>query len=264
MPQRSIKSAVSCGGIGLHSGKEASLEFRPAGQGNGIVFVYNGERIPALVANISGTKRGTSLGPVSTVEHVLSAVYGLGIDNVDIFLSSAEPPALDGSAKGFTDLLLTSGLVDLSEPNGLIVVRSTIELSSGDSYLKALPSDRLLIEATIDYSPYHIGRMAAFYDESAGDYAKSIAPARTFGLMSEAEELKKAGLALGASIENAVGVTETGYSSPLRFENELARHKILDIIGDIALTGKRVCARIVSYKAGHKLNTELARRLINA
>lgn len=264
MPRTTIKKAVSCKGIGLHTGSEAYLEFRPATPGSGVVFIHKDQKIPATVDFVSSTIRGTCLSTISTVEHVLSAVKGLSIDDIEILLQGDEPPALDGSSSGFVEILIASGIEQRPGNPKILSPDKIIIVEDGDSKISALPHDRLSIEATIDYSPSFIGRVSASYDERVDDYSSAIASARTFGFMSELEGLKKAGLARGASVDNAIAVLEDGYSSPLRFPDELARHKILDIIGDIALTGARVNARIVSFKAGHKLNVELARRLINA
>ncbi len=264
MRQKTLAGSVSCKGIALHTGKVSFLEFRPAEEDRGIYFMHEGEKIPARASKITSTKRGSVLSSISTVEHVLAAVYGCGIDNVEILLEGPEPPALDGSAKGFVELLLCAGTREQNAESRQISVKETIKVESGDSFVQISPYDRLAIEAFIDYSHTIAGTVEAKYDELADNFEKEVAPARTFGLLEEVEALKKAGLAQGASFENAIAITKTGYSSPLRFDNELARHKILDIIGDMALAGGRIRGRIVSRKAGHKLNVKLARRLTDA
>lgn len=264
MRQKTISKPVSCKGIALHSGEISFLEFRPAEENSGIYFLQNGRRIDASAKNITSTNRGSVLSSISTVEHGLSAVYGCGIDNIEIFLEGPELPALDGSAKGFVDLLRRAGINEQKAESRCVSINAPIKVESGDSFVEMFPHDHLAIDVFIDYSHTIAGVVRAKYDELADDFEKDIAPARTFGLLDEVEALKKTGLAKGASLENAVAITKTGYSSPLRFDNELARHKILDIIGDMALAGGRVRGRIVSRKGGHKLNIELARRLINA
>ncbi|MFA5103927.1 MAG: UDP-3-O-acyl-N-acetylglucosamine deacetylase [Candidatus Margulisiibacteriota bacterium] len=264
MRQKTVTRPVSCKGIALHTGEVSFLEFRPAEENSGIYFLHNGGRVDANAKNITSTNRGSALSSISTVEHVLSAVYGCGIENVELFLEGPEPPALDGSAKGFVDLLRRAGIKEQAAESRYISVKHLIRVESGDSFVEISPLDHLAIEALIDYSHTIAGVVTAKYDELKDDFEKNIAPARTFGLLEEVEALKKAGLAKGASLKNAIAITKTGYSSPLRFDNELARHKILDIIGDMALAGGRIRGKIVSHKGGHKLNIELARRLINA
>lgn len=264
MRQKTIKRAASCTGIGIHTGEISSLEFRPAEEGAGIYFLHNGKKIGALAENIVSTNRGSVLASISTVEHALAAVSGLGIDNVEIYLDGPEPPALDGSAKGFAELLQNAGIVEQNAESNMILVPAPIKVNSGDSFVEIVPDDHLSIEAFIDYSHTIAGTMTANYDERTDVFEREVAPARTFGLLEEVEALKDAGLAKGASIDNAIAITKTGYSSPLRFDNELARHKIVDIIGDMALAGKRIRGKILSHKGGHKLNVELVRRITNA
>ena len=264
MRQKTVAKPVSCKGIALHTGEISFLEFRPAEENSGIYFLHNGRRIDASAENITSTNRGSVLSSISTVEHVLAAVYGCSIENIAIFLEGPEPPALDGSAKGFVDLLCRAGIKEQNAEIRYIFIKNATRVESEDSFVEILPFDHLAIEAFIDYSHTVAGAVKAKYDELTDDFEKDIAPARTFGLMGEVEALKKAGLAKGASFKNAIAITKTGYSSPLRFDNELARHKILDIIGDMALAGGRIRGKIVSRKGGHKLNIELARRLIDA
>ena len=263
MPRHTIKKTVSCNGIGLHSGERSFLEFRPASEDNGIWFINNGKRISAVPDNVTNTQRGTTLSTIWTVEHVLSAVYGLGIDNIEIYIEGCEPPAMDGSAKVFTELIKSAGIVSQEGDPRDICIAEQIKVESGGSYISIEPMDRLLIEATIDYSPSFVGIVSAKFDEDADDYEKEISHARTFGFLKEVEELKKHGLAKGATFENAIAILENSYSVPLRYADELARHKILDILGDVALVGGRIKGKITSYKAGHKLNIALARRIIH-
>jgi len=262
--QHTIEKPVSCEGVGLHTGERSLLEFRPADEDSGIYFISSGKKITAIPENITNTQRGSTLSTIWTVEHVLSAVYGLGIDNIEIYIEGCEPPAMDGSAKGFVDVLKFAGIRKQSKEAGFFELSEKIEVGDADRSISIEPFDRLLIEAAIDYSPSFVGMVSAKYDEASDNYEKDVAPARTFGFLNEFEALKKQGLARGASFDNAIAVLDSGYSTPLRYDNELARHKILDIIGDMALAGKRLKGKIVSRKAGHKLNVELARRLLHA
>lgn len=264
MPQSTIKAPVSCRGVGLHTGISSYIEFRPAPAGSGIYFVSpGGEKLCATALNISKTSRGTTLGSISTVEHVLAAIYGLNIDNIEIYIEGAEPPAMDGSCIEFVKLLKSSGIIELKGDRKFIKISAPLMVGDDDSYIKVAPLDRLCVSAFIDYEKSFVGKQTAIYDEAINDFEKDIAPARTFGLVSELESLKSAGLARGASEKNAVGILDKSFTSPLRFPNELARHKILDIMGDMTLVGAKIVGMIESHKAGHKLNVELARRLIN-
>ncbi len=264
MRQTTIKKPAACRGIALHTGEDSFLEFRPSEENSGIYFIHNGIKIPARAEGITKTDRGSVLSSISTVEHVLAAVSGLGIDNIEILLEGPEPPALDGSAKGFADMLIGSGIREQGADARIISIDKPLRAESGDAYVEISPCGRLIIEALIDYSHTPAGIVTAKFDASTDSFEKDIAPARTFGLLEEVEALKKAGLAKGASFDNAIAITKTGYSSPLRFDNELARHKIVDIIGDMALVGGRLRGKIVSRKGGHKLNIELARRITDA
>ena len=264
MKQKTIAISKNFKGISLHYGTDVSIEFHPADPNKGVLFLHNGKRISATIENVLSTDRGTNVGGIGTVEHVLSAINGLGIDNVEIVVNGDEMPAGDGSSKLFFDLLNSAGFVEQKEPKRMIFLKEEILIESNGARISAFPQDHLSIEAAIDYPHAIVGKQTAEFDENINSFGEHIAPARTFGLLSEVEELKKRGLAKGASFENAVAILDSGYSSPLRFPNELARHKILDIMGDIVLAGKKINARIVSEKAGHKLNIELVRRIINA
>ncbi len=264
MKRKTIADEISLSGLGLHTGKTSTIEFRPADKGSGIYFIHEGKKIEAHPKNVSSTIRGTNLLTISTVEHVLSAVYGLKISDLEIFLDGDEPPAMDGSAKPFVEALITAGEKFYDEEQKDIEIKTHIKIESKDSYIEIIPFNHLAIDVVIDYSHTIAGIVRASFDEKENDYALDIAPARTFGLLEEVEDLKKNGLAKGASFDNAIAITKDGYSSPLRFENELARHKILDIIGDISLIGCQLKGKITSYKAGHKLNIELARRILYA
>jgi len=264
MLQRTIKKPVSCKGVGLHSGLSSVLTLYPGSNNSGIVFKKGKDHIAAFVDNLAATNRGTSLKGILTVEHVLSAINGMGITNIEIHIDGEEPPALDGSSEGFVELIKSSGIENQAPHSNILELNKDLIINSDGSSIEAYPCDRLYIESLIEYPNSIIGTQSATFDELSDSYEKEIAPARTFGFMSEVEALKRSGLARGASLDNAVAVMDNGYSSPLRFPNELARHKILDIIGDIALAGKKINAKIISRKAGHKLNIELVRRILDA
>ncbi|MGI4787217.1 MAG: UDP-3-O-acyl-N-acetylglucosamine deacetylase [Janthinobacterium lividum] len=255
-------------GVGLHSGADASVRLLPALPGTGLVFhcLPGGQEIPALAANVFDTSRCTRLRAngveVQTVEHVLSALAGLGIDDAVIEIEGPEVPAMDGSAAPFAELITAAGT---QAQDGLVQplrLSQPVFLSEGAGTIVALPSDRFSATVVLDYPRHeYLGTLAAAFDSAADDYMAQIAPARTFGFLSEIEALRAAGLGLGASFDNAVVLGETQYETPLRFPNELARHKLLDLIGDLALAGRPVFAEIIAIKPGHTLNTRLARLL---
>ena len=256
-------------GVGLHSGADASVCFRPAPAGSGLTFRdrRSGQEIPARAANVTDTSRCTRLGlngvEVQTVEHVLSALAGLGVDDAEIETEGREMPAGDGSAAPFVALIRAAGLC---EEHGAAVsplaLMRPVTASAGESMLVALPAARLTFTVVLDYPRHlYLGTLAATFDAAVGDYAAEIAPARTFGFLSEIEALRAHGLGLGASRENAVVLGEDCYETPLRFANELARHKLLDLIGDLSLIGCPLLAQVIAVRPSHALNVRLARTL---
>lgn len=254
-------------GVGLHSGAGASVRLLSALSGTGVVFrqPFGGQELPALASNVFDTSRCTRLKSgdweVQTVEHVLSALAGLGVDDAVVELDGLEVPALDGSAAPFAQAILDAGLCEQSEAVVAIMLAHPIFVSERGSTIVALPSESLSLTVVLDYPRYaYLGTLAALFDKTE-DYASEVAPARTYGFLSEIEALRAAGLGLGASLDNAIVLGETQYETPLRFANELARHKILDLIGDLSLTGRPLCAEIIAVKPSHTLNVRLARLL---
>ena len=256
-------------GVGLHSGADASVRLLPAEAGAGLVFRdrATGQEIPARAANVTDTSRCTRLGlngvEVQTVEHVLSALAGLGVDDALIETEGGEMPAGDGSAAPFVALVREAGFRE--HPGATVspmALLAPVTLSANGGTLMALPAERLTWTVVLDYPGHpYLGTLAATFDAAGGDYGAEIAPARTFGFLSEIEALRAHGLGLGASRENAVVLGEEGYETPLRFANELARHKLLDLIGDLSLLGRPLLAQVIAVRPGHALNVRLARTL---
>ena len=256
-------------GVGLHSGADASVCFHPAPAGAGLTFRNRrtGQEIPARAANVTDTSRCTRLGldgwEVQTVEHVLSALAGLGVDDAVIETGGREMPAGDGSAVPFVALIQEAGL--RPQPGMMVhplAPAQPVTVTEGATTVVALPAERLILTVVLDYPRHpYLGTLAATFD-SGGDYAAEIAPARTFGFLSEIEALRALGLGLGASRENAVVLAEDHYETPLRFPNELARHKLLDLIGDLALIGRPLLAQVIALRPSHTLNTRLAQTLL--
>ncbi len=263
--QKTIKKEISMSGIGLHSGERSSITFKPAEVGSGITFTRTDlpgkPKLKADINNVKSTIRGTSLGEVSTVEHVLSALYALSVTNLMIELDGQEPPALDGSSKQYCDLILRSGV---SRQNGdipVIEIKKPVLICDAGKCIVAMPSDRFKVSFMINYPVGFIGSQFFRADIDEKTYIREIAPARTYGFMEELDALKEQGLALGASAENAVAMDKNGYITKLRFKDELVRHKVLDLIGDISLLGCELKAHIIGVKSGHDLNIKLARKL---
>jgi UDP-3-O-[3-hydroxymyristoyl] N-acetylglucosamine deacetylase len=255
--QLTIGKSFSLSGIGIHSGKICEIVFSPAPADEGVYFVYGGKKVPARADLVSDTSRGTSIDGIQVVEHALAAINGLGIDNIKIEVFSAELPVLDGSALPYLKALKSAGIVELGKKKKYLIVDSPIEVNDGSGSLKIAPFNGFKINFMIEF-PY-IGRQEFCYSEGFED---QIAPARTFGLFDELEQLNRRGLARGASLDNALAIGKSGYLNPPRFKNEPVRHKILDLIGDLALVGRQVKGEIIAKKSGHKLNIELSRRLL--
>ena len=262
MKQRTIAKSFSLSGIGLHSGAEAALLFSPAPPPAGIFFIKAGRRIPASLDYVRETKRGTSLDGVAVIEHLLSAVYGLGIDNLQIEIQGDELPAMDGSALPYLQALEAAGLVEQNELKNFLVLERPLKIMEKEAWLEALPCRGFKVDFVVDFPGS--GEQHYFFDAQKGAFKKEIAPARTFGYIEEYEMLKEQGLALGASFENALVLGKDGYINTPRFPDELVRHKILDLIGDLALLGRPLLAEVKASKSGHKLNIELVRHLRQA
>jgi UDP-3-O-[3-hydroxymyristoyl] N-acetylglucosamine deacetylase len=263
--QHTINETVSISGIGLHSGKKASVKLKPSKVDSGIVFVRGDlpghPRIKADLKNVSSTARGTNLGDIHTVEHILSALYALSVTNLEIELSGMEPPALDGSSKPYCDLIKKTGIAPQgSKVKCINIVKPVFAFSDGKSVI-ALPSDRFTVSFMINYPIDFIGTQFYEFEFSGKKYAREIAPARTYGFMDEVVSLNRQGLAIGASRKNAVAIGKDGYLTRLRFKDELVRHKILDLIGDLSLLGAQIKGHIIGIRSGHDLNIKFAKEL---
>ncbi len=257
-------------GVGLHSGRDAAIRLCPALPGAGLVFVdtRSGQEIPARSENVSDTSRCTILGQgtaqVQTVEHVLAALSALGVDDARILFERGEMPAMDGSALSFANLAQAAGICEHGN-NAVqpLVVTTPIAVQGKDgAAIVALPSEAFRVSVVLDYPAHaYLGASAATFGGGPDEFLAQIAPARTYGFLAELGWLKAHGLALGASADNAVALGETGYETALRFSNELARHKLLDVLGDLALAGRPLQAHVLAFKPGHALNVALAQAL---
>jgi len=269
--QVTLAREISYSGIGLHSGKNVQMRLGPAAENTGIVFQRNDlpghNRIQALAEQVTSTLRATTISgeggaTVFTVEHLMAALSMLGIDNCLIEMDAPEPPVMDGSAAGFCDLLQQAGFKEQEAERKVFAVPKAFSVYEGDKYVAILPYDGFRVSFTSINKHPLLGTQ--FYDLNLTreSFLKEIAPARTIGFMNEIAQLQKMGLGLGGSVENVVIYDDTKVLSQLRFENELIRHKILDIVGDLYLLG-HLKGHIIAVKSGHALNSKLA-KLIHA
>jgi UDP-3-O-[3-hydroxymyristoyl] N-acetylglucosamine deacetylase len=270
--QRTLKEPISCEGVGLHSGAPVQLNLIPAPVNHGIVFVRTDlprpVSIPAMSEFVVDTSLATTLGRdgvrVGTVEHLLAALAGLGIDNLRIELNGPEVPIMDGSAAPFAYLVKTAGVRVLSEPKSFLVIKRPVTVVDGEKEATFLPAARLRIDCTIDFKHPLISDQVASFEFSDRAFSREIARARTFGFLRDVEMLKKMGLARGGSLDNAIVVDEFSILNPdgLRFPDEFARHKLLDALGDVSLFGRPVVGHLKVVKGGHALNHRLVQKVL--
>ncbi|MEA2166200.1 MAG: UDP-3-O-[3-hydroxymyristoyl] N-acetylglucosamine deacetylase [Thermoanaerobaculia bacterium] len=269
--RKSISTKVSITGIGLHSGIYTKVELHPAHAGSGITFVRAdlGLRIPALQASTTALDHATTVGrddvSVGTVEHLLSALMACGITDLDIHINGPEVPIIDGSALPFMHLIDAAGIRELGADVRVLRIKEPIEVVEGNKSIRIVPSNRLVLKYKIDFEHPTIGKQALQFDFHNDNFLKKIAPARTFGFKQDVDKLRAAGLARGGSVENCIVLDEGGVmNGPLRFRDEFVRHKILDLIGDLALIGRPVVGEITAYRAGHALHSRFVEKVLRA
>ena len=270
--RKTINTDVSITGIGLHSGIYTTVELHPAPAGSGITFVradLNGLRIPALQASTTALDYATTVGKddvqVGTVEHLLSALMACGITDVDIHIDGPEVPIIDGSAVPYMHLIDAAGVRDLGAEVPVLRLQQPVEVVSGDRSIRMVPSNRLVIRYRIDFDHPVIGRQSMNFDFGHDNFLRRIAPARTFGFMRDVEKMRAAGLARGGSVENAIVLDDRGVvNGPLRFRDEFVRHKILDLVGDLALVGRPIAGEITAHRAGHALHSHFVAAILRA
>ncbi len=268
--EQTIRSAVECEGIGLHSGAPVKLRILPAPANTGIVFRrvdLDGFEVEAVSRNVARVSYATSLMKkgvlISTTEHLLSALVGMRIDNAIIELDNLELPILDGSARPIVDLIRRAGIRKQRRPRTYIRILRALEVREGNKFIAVYPADNYSISYTINFPHPLVGCESFSLELSNGQYVSNIAPARTFGFLHEAEAMRQQGLIRGASRENALVLTRDGLvNPPLRFTDEFVRHKILDLIGDLALIGRQILGKVVADRAGHAMHTALVSRLL--
>ena len=272
--QRTLKRAIKTTGVGLHTGARVDLQLRPAAPDAGIVFhrvdLPATVSIPARAEHVGDTRLSSTLkgygASTSTVEHLMSALAGLGIDNLHVDVAGPEIPIMDGSAGPFVFLLQSAGIVEQPAPKRYLRINTTVEVRDGDKWARFEPFDGYRLDFTIDFPHPVFGseNRQVVVDFAGTSYVKEVARARTFGFMEDVEAMRSAGLALGGSLQNAIVLDETRVlnSEGLRYDNEFVKHKVLDAIGDIYLLGHPLIGQYTAFKSGHALNNALARALI--
>jgi len=272
MKQRTIAQPVEMVGIGLHTGEPVKLRLEPLDGESGIVFYREdlATSIPLSPDHVVNTQMATVIGSekgsVSTIEHFLSAVYAYGIDNLRVILDGPEMPVMDGSAISFCLLLDEAGINEQEQSKQVIRVKKEIEVTDGKKYARLSPSQSAEFEFEISFNHPVIGRQKERFEFSTPGFINEIARARTFGFAKDIQYLQSQNLALGATLQNAIGLDEHRILNPegLRFENEFVRHKILDAMGDMMVTGYNVLGKYSSFAGSHKLNYMLTSALLSS
>jgi len=272
--QRTIKTSVKVTGVGLHSGEKVTLGLRPAPANCGIVFCRVDqkpiEQMRVTAALVHDTRLSTCMEQnsvrVATVEHLMSALSGLGIDNIYIDLDSAEVPIMDGSAGTFIFLLQSAGIVEQAAAKKFIRVKKTVEVQQGDKWVRFDPYEGYKLTFTINFTHpvFANTKQHVVVDLGEHSYVRDISRARTFGFMQDVEYMRAQGLALGGSLDNAIVMDDYRVLNPdgLRFEDEFVKHKVLDAIGDLYMTGHPVIGAFSGFKSGHALNNALLREML--
>ncbi len=268
--EQTIRASATCTGVGLHSGAPVTLRILPAPAGTGIVFRrtdLEGFEIEASGRNVARVSYATSLMKkgvlISTTEHLLSAFVGAGIDNAIVELDNLELPILDGSARPFVEMIQKAGIRRQRKIRTYLRIVREVELREGDKFIAVYPANTYSVSYSINFPHPQIGRQTFCVQLTNGSYLREIAPARTFGFMHEAEAMRQQGLIRGASTENAIVLSRDAVlNPPLRFVDEFVRHKVLDLIGDLALIGKQILGSVVADRAGHAMHTALVSRLL--
>lgn len=271
MKQTTIKTAVEGIGIGLHKGEPIKIILEPLGSNSGIVFYRKdlGVSYKAEPKNVVNTQMATVIGGqegyVSTIEHLLSAISGYGIDNIRIVLDANEVPVMDGSAISYCMMLDEAGIQELDEDKKVIVIKRKVEVSKNGKFAMVEPSRNPKFNFTIKFNHPIIGEQSYSFEFSKKNYVENIARARTFGFLKDVQMLRAQNLALGGSLDNAVVIDDNKILNPegLRFENEFVRHKILDAIGDLSLMGAPLMGDYTSFAGSHELNHELTKAILS-
>ena len=268
--QRTLDHAIRCSGIGLHSGKKIELVLNPADVDTGIVFVRSdlGVEIKGHVDSVVDTRLCTTIGhgdaAIATVEHIMSALAGLGIDNARIEVSGAEVPVMDGSASPFIFLIQCAGIVEQDKAKKVLRIKKRVSIEDEDKSCALYPASGFRVAYHLDYDHPLLSDCKVSFDFSRQGYAREVSRARTFGFIHEVEALQKAGLALGGSMDNAVVLDKYGVLNEggLRYVDECARHKVLDTVGDLFLAGYPIVGAFEGVRSGHAMNCQIVKALL--
>lgn len=272
--QTTIAGKISCSGIGLHSGQQVEMNMYPADAGTGIQFIrldVEEEKsvVPASYLNVTGTMLGTTITnehkvSVSTVEHLMAALWGMGIDNIIVSLDGPEVPIMDGSSEPFVFLLECAGISRLEARRDIIEVISRVSVQDGSSTATIIPFDGFTLDIAIDYPGTVIPRQHVVYDFSEQSFKSVLSRARTFGFASDVAKLQAQGLARGGSLDNAIVISdkEVLNTGGLRYDDEFVRHKALDCVGDYYLAGFKIRGAMQTVRPGHSINNKLMRALL--
>ena len=271
--QRTLKTPVSCTGVGLHSGVNVTLNLNPASPDTGVIFHRvdideKNNTVPATWDRVVDTRMCTAIGnedgvTVGTIEHLMAALAGCGIDNACVELDGPEVPIMDGSSEPFVLLIESAGVVEQSAPRRVIRILKTVNVKVNDGQATLMPADQPSLNVEIDFDSTFISKQALSMGLVNGSFCKELARARTFGFLHEVEQMRAAGLAKGGSLDNAVVVSQDGVLNDggLRFDDEFVRHKMLDAVGDLFLAGGHIIGQFSGIRSGHAVNNALLRAL---
>ena len=268
--QRTIQKIAACEGIGLHTGQPVRMSLRPAPANSGVVFkridLRDAPTIEAQPANIIDVHHATSIGKngvkVRTIEHLMAAFAGMGLDNVLVELDGEEVPVMDGSAAPFVELIRRADLRRQMAPRTYLKVKERLVVEDERRSIQIVPSERLQVIYTMRFDHPLLGEQSVAFDLSRETFVREIASCRTYGFVKDVEELRGRNLALGGSFDNAVVIGEAGVlNGDLRFRDELVRHKVLDLLGDLYLLGRPVVGTVIAHNAGHLLHTRLVQEI---
>ncbi len=272
--QQTINNTINVSGIGLHSGEQVEMKLVPAEVDHGVKFIRSDKNkdntIDAIWSNVSETILSTTISnhdtlKISTIEHLMSALSGLHIDNLLIYINASEVPIMDGSSRPFVDLIESTGIKVQNKKRKLLNVKKTVEVKNNNSSAKIIPNSQFSIDFEIDFPSQIVSKQSCQLQLINGNYKTDISAARTFGFEKDVESLRSNGLALGGSLDNAVVVGENKILNKegLRYSDEFVRHKILDSIGDLYLAGSPIIGYFYGNKSGHHLNNQLLRKLFS-
>lgn len=270
--QRTLKNSIRCTGIGLHGGRKVYLSLRPAPENTGIVFLrtdQKGAKIPAKVENVTDTRLCSTIANadgvgVSTVEHLLAAFLGLGVDNAYVDLDGPEVPIMDGSAAPFVFLIQCAGVIEQSKPKKWIRIKRPMSVTSGNKKVSFEPCDHFRVSFMLDFEHPLLSKQGVGLDITETTFIKDVSRARTFGFLKDLETLRASGLAKGGSLDNAIVIGDFRILNEggLRYEKEFVRHKIIDVIGDLYLLGHPILGHFKGVRSGHAMNNNLLKKLL--